>query len=75
MSDRIPEALAKDPELARGLYLLASEIIDDFLDYGPVLQANENGEYDESTAIKRLEAVRDQIIGRLRELANAANGA
>lgn len=66
MSDRIPEVLANHPELARDLYLLASEIVDDFHDYGPVLQANDDGEYDDSSVIRRLEAIRNQIIERLR---------
>jgi hypothetical protein len=66
MNDRIPETLAAHPELARDLYLLASEIVDDFLDYGGVLQANEVGEYDEATVIRRLEAVRNEIIARMR---------
>ena len=66
MSDRISETLSAHPELARSLYLLASEIVDDFLDYGPVLQANDEGEYDESTVIRRLEGVRNELIERLR---------
>ena len=47
-------ALASSDELLLDLYLAASEICDDFEDYGPVLQAGDDGEYDESTAIARL---------------------
>jgi hypothetical protein len=66
MSDRIPETLASNPDLARDLYLLASELVDDFLDYGPILQANDDGDYDESTTIRRLESVRNALVERLR---------
>ena len=67
MSTHIAATLAVHPELAAELYLLASEIVDDFEDYGPVLQANEDGVYDEATAINRLQSVRNALIERLRQ--------
>lgn len=66
MPTRIASALAANPELAEQLYMLASEIVDDFEDFGPVLQANDAGEYDDSTTIARLKTVRDQLITQAR---------
>jgi hypothetical protein len=61
----ISRTLAEDPQLAFDLYCLASEIIDDFDDYGPVLQANEAGEYDDASTIMKLRACRDLIRAKL----------
>jgi hypothetical protein len=57
---------ASRPKLAVQLYLLASEIVDDFEDYGPVIQANEVSEYDKDTTIVRLRELRNQIVEELR---------
>lgn len=58
-------ALASSDALLLDLYLAASEICDDFEDYGPVLQGDENGAYGESTAIARLTAARNALKARL----------
>jgi hypothetical protein len=50
------------PEIAKELYLWASEIVDDFDDYGPVVQSDEEGHYDESTTLGKLRIVRDSIV-------------
>ncbi len=54
--------LAEHPEKLSELYLAASEIVDDFSDYGAVLQANSEGEYDGTTAIEKLRIARDEIV-------------
>ena len=59
--------LAAHPQLAFDFYCAASEIVDDFEEWGPVLQANEHSEYDDSTAIVRLRALRNQLIALSRE--------
>lgn len=66
MGRRIVRVLVDHPDLAVEFYSLASEIVDDFEDYGPVLQADENGEYSEETVIRRLQRVRNEIISKLR---------
>lgn len=58
--------LADDPKLAVELYTMASEIVDDFDDFGPVIQADENGDYSAATTIGRLRRARDEIIRRRR---------
>lgn len=55
-------ALSDDPDTAFELLVMASEIVDDFDDYGPVIQADEQGEYTPRTAIERLRAARDRIF-------------
>ena len=63
MPDRqIMQALTENPELATRFYWWASEIVDDYEDYGPVLQANEDGEYDGETMIIKLRHVRNELI-------------
>ena len=54
--------------MAAELYYAASEIVDDFDDYGPVIQANIDGEYDDSTAIVQLRNARAAIIEAIRAL-------
>jgi len=61
-AQRFAAILATRPDLAFDFYRAASEIVDDFEEWGPVLQANENGEYDADTAIKRLQVLRNEII-------------
>jgi hypothetical protein len=56
---------ALHPGVAAELYLWASEIVDDFDDYGPVIQAGEDGQYDDSTAFGRLRTSRDAVIKAL----------
>ena len=54
--------LAEHPEKLSELYLAASEVVDDFADYGAALQANANGAYDETSAIEKLRRARDEIV-------------
>ena len=62
----LKECLAANPELATALYLAASEVVDDFDDYGPVLQANVDGKYDPSTAVERLREARSAVLSAMR---------
>jgi len=62
MERRIAKVLGENPELAFEFYCMASEVVDDFEDYGPVLQADEDGAYSEETTIKRLQAARRRVI-------------
>jgi hypothetical protein len=66
MASRIAKVLGEHPDLALELYCTASEVADDFGDYGPVLQADEAGIYSNSTAIIRLTQARDRVIKKLR---------
>ena len=59
---RLLQALNQNPRLLIEFYLAASEIVDDFEDWGPVLQADLSGEYDETTSISRLRKARNAII-------------
>ena len=64
MANRLVQIFTDDPILAMDFYCMASEIVDDFDDWGPMVAANEDGEYDESTAIVKLRRLRDEIIFR-----------
>lgn len=59
---RLVSAMTDDPDVALQFYLTASEIVDDFEEWGPVLQANLDGHYDETSAIIRLQRLRNKII-------------
>ena len=72
MALQLARCFADHPELAFEFYCCASEVVDDFVDYGPVIQANEDGEYDERTAIARLQRARDEVISILRGEARSA---
>jgi hypothetical protein len=65
MFRKIASILAADPDLMARFYCAASEIVDDFDDYGGVLQASIESVYDEDTAIQRLRGARDRIVSRL----------
>jgi hypothetical protein len=65
MSQAIVDVLSADLELAFEFYCAASEIVDDFEDYGPQLCGTEDGEYGESTPIGKLQRARNIIIERL----------
>ena len=54
--------LAEHPDMLKELYLAASEIVDDFDDFGETLQANIDGEYDESSPVQKLRKARDEIV-------------
>ncbi len=60
--ERILAYLAEHPEKLNELYLAASEIVDDFDDYGATLQANADGAYDATSAIEKLRRARDEIV-------------
>ncbi len=60
-SARVVRAFAADPEAAAELYISASEIINDFEHWGPVIQANEDGVYDDSTEIVKLRLAYERI--------------
>lgn len=62
LGGRVMQVLRHEPALLEQLYLMASEVVDDFEDYGPVHQASEAGEYDETTVIRKLQKVRNEII-------------
>jgi len=62
MVHRVSKALAENPELAFEFYCMASEVVDDFEDYGPILQADEDGAYSDETTIRRLQAARNRVI-------------
>lgn len=65
MSQSIVNVLSADLELAFEFYCAASEIVDDFEDYGPQLCGTEAGDYDDSTPIGKLQRARNAIIRRL----------
>lgn len=67
MRDWIRDFFADHPESAARLYLLASEIVDDFEDYGGALQANEDSVYDETSTIIQLRDLRNEISRELRK--------
>ena len=62
------------PEVAAELYLWASEVVDDFDDYGPVIQSGEDGQYGDSTALGRLRAVRDSVVKALESAVGPISG-
>jgi len=72
MARAISKILSEDPQLAFDFYCAASEIVDDFEDYGPALQTNEDGEYDDSTTIMRLKSARAAILANLAAASNSA---
>jgi hypothetical protein len=65
MVSRLASVLAENPELAFELYCQASEVVDDFNEFGPVLQADADGQYSNETTIRRLEAVRNRIVSKI----------
>ena len=67
MSKAIVDVLAADLELAFAFYCAASEVVDDFEDYGSHLVGTETSDHDERTPIGKLPTARNEIIDRLRE--------
>ena len=63
---RVAQVLGHDPDLAFEFYCMASEIVDDFEDYGSALQADEDGEYSDGTTIARLRVARNCLIELIR---------
>ena len=73
MAKSIVDVLASDLELAFEFYCAASEIVDDFEDHGPQLFGTDEGAFDETTPIGKLQRTRYVIIERLQE-ASAERG-
>lgn len=61
MRAELDAAFRRDPDAALNLVLAASEVVADFDEWGPVLQADEDGEYTDETAIVQLRKSRDAI--------------
>ncbi len=59
--EQLLAALNKDPGAAIDLFFAVNEVVADFHDWGPVLQADENGDYTPETAIMQLQQTRDAI--------------
>ena len=64
---RLIRAFAADPDAAVEFYIAASEILNDFEHWGPVIQANEDGVYDDSTEIVKLRLAYERISSLLAE--------
>jgi hypothetical protein len=62
MKAMMARVFGANPDLTFEFYCMASEIVDDFEDDGPLLQCDENAEYGERTPIRRLQAVRNRFI-------------
>lgn len=60
-SARVVRAFAADPEAAAEFYMSASELLNDFEHWGPVIQVNEDGVYDDSTEIVKLRLAYERI--------------
>ena len=67
MAHRVAKVLGENPDLAFEFYCVASEVVDDFDDYGPVLQADEDRAYTEQTTIRRLRTARNSLIELIRK--------
>jgi hypothetical protein len=61
-------AFAARPDLAEEFYLSASELLHDFDEYGPVVQANEFGEYDDTTEIEKLRVAYNGLSALINKL-------
>lgn len=61
LQQQLLAAFNKDPEAASDFFFAANEVVADFHDWGPVLQADEHGDYTEETAIIQLQRCRDAI--------------
>lgn len=67
MAKNIVDVLESDLELGFEFYCAASEIVDDFEDYGPQLFGTDDGTFDETTPIGKLRRARNVIIERLQD--------
>lgn len=67
-SEVVVAAFAARPDLAEEFYLSASELLHDFDVYGPAVQANELGEYDETTEIEKLRVAYDGLSALINRL-------
>ena len=65
---RFGKRIAKHPDLLAEFYYAASEIVDDFDDWGPVLQANEASVHDDSSPVQRLRVARAALIRAIGEV-------
>lgn len=66
MAQKITRILGSHPDLAFEFYCMASEIVDDFEDYGSVTQADDDGEYTDETTIGRLRLARNRLVEIMR---------
>lgn len=64
IADRLVRILSEDPLLAMDFYCAASAIVDDFEDYDGLLP-NEHGAFDDTTAIIKLQKLRNELMKRL----------
>lgn len=64
IADHLASIFSDDPVLAMDFYCAASEIVDDFEDYDGLLP-NEHGAFDETTAILKLQRLRNELMKRL----------
>jgi hypothetical protein len=64
MVDRLARLFSDDPILAMDFYCASSEIVDDFEDYDG-LMPNKDGAFDETTAIIKLQQLRNELKKRL----------
>ena len=69
----VAATFAANPDLAEQFYISASELLHDFDTWGPVIQANEDGEYDQSTEIEQLRAAYDQLSAKITVVELASN--
>ena len=68
-SEVVAAVFAANPELAEEFYISASELLNDFEHWGPVIQANEHGEYDDSTEIVKLRTAYEALSAKINALA------
>ena len=68
-SEVVAAVFAAHPELAEEFYISASELLNDFDHWGPVIQANESGEYDDSTEIMKLRVAYEALSSKINTLA------
>ena len=68
-SEIVAATFAANPELAEEFYLSASELLNDFDHWGPMIQANEDGEYDDTTEIQKLRIAYEGLSQKINALA------
>lgn len=64
MADRLVRVCSEDPILVMNIYCVVSEIVDDFEDYDGLVPS-EHGTFDETTAIIKLQRLRNELMKRL----------
>lgn len=61
MKREMVAVINRNPGAVLELLLAVDEVIADFHEWGPVLQADEDGQYTEDTAIVQLQRARDAL--------------